>query len=454
MGLTRQQRDALPDEDFAVPGKRKIAIHDEDHVRMAWESIGAAADLTNDERKQGRALIIARAKAFDIDTDKMERGKFAKSMTLSAMALDIANGDHPNKMPFTGVLTFVDRPSDSPPEGSHGRLVTITRQAAEASLHTLMGMAVNYTPAFDGHAPQSKIGIITSADIVDNEIRIGGFIYANDFPQVAASIKANKEQLGFSYDCRDIFCDDPDANPVRITDCVFTGAAILLKAKAAYKSTSLAAKAAGALKMDKEVQDALDAVVTKVTGLIKPLADGLTTLSAAVDEMKTKPQAIAAKAEAHAKRFDDLAATMSADGIDASMLVRQAAYIRAEGAAGRLVTSFPATLAAAAVDKSGDASAITAAVAAALKPLEDKIAAQGTIITDLKAKSAKDGTPPERKTLPPAITALLARSGIELPTDGSEGKVSIAKIDGALKGLPVSQRFTVKEALAQAGIID
>jgi len=176
--------------------------------------------------------------------EKMERGKIGKGMTLAAMALDIQNGNHPNKMPFSGVLTYVDRPSDAPPEGSGGRLVTITREAAEGSLHTLMGMAVNYTPNFDGHAPQSKIGIITSADVVGNEVKISGFIYASDFPAVAAAIKANKDRLGFSYDCRDIFCDDPDANPVRITECVFTGAAILFKAKAAYKQTSLAANAA------------------------------------------------------------------------------------------------------------------------------------------------------------------------------------------------------------------
>jgi hypothetical protein len=30
---------------------------------------------------------------------------------------------------------------------------------------------------------------------------------------------------------------DPDANPIPIAECVFTGAAILLKDKAAYRTT-------------------------------------------------------------------------------------------------------------------------------------------------------------------------------------------------------------------------
>jgi hypothetical protein len=454
MPLTRQQRGDLPAEDFAVPGKRKIAIHDADHVRMGWETIGAAAGLTEDERREGRKRIIARAKEFDMDASKMEQGRVAGSWKLDAMALNIDNGGHANKMPFSGVLTFVDRPSDSAPAGSHGRRVTITAECADKALPTLMGMAVNYCAGYDGHDPKAKIGIITSADVVGNEIHVGGFIYAADFPEVAAEIKANKDLLGFSYECREIFTDDPDANPVRITDCVFTGAAILLKAKAAYKHTSLAANAAGELKMDKEVQDAFDGIKKMVTDVVKPLADTVTALAASVEEMKTKPAAIQAKAEAHAKKYDDLAASLVADGMDASTLVRQAAYIRAEGAQGRLVMAFPANLAAAASNQGADVAAIvTEAVKAAVKPLEDKIAASDTVIKDLKASVAKGVNQPERKTLSPHITSLLARSGITLPTAEGEAKVPMAKIDDALKGISLEQRFQIKEGLAAAGVI-
>ena len=98
-------------------------------------------------------------------------------------------------------------------------------------------MAVNYNP--EGHSPQEKIGFISSAEIRGNEINIGGFIYAADFPDATAAIRAKKDKLGFSFEARDLFTPDPNADPVHISDLQFTGAAILLKNAAAYKTTSI-----------------------------------------------------------------------------------------------------------------------------------------------------------------------------------------------------------------------
>jgi hypothetical protein len=101
-------------------------------------------------------------------------------------------------------------------------------------------MAVDYKPALDGHDPKAKIGIVTAATIEGNAILIEVFIYAADFPEVAAEIKASKDLLGFSYEARNLYTNDPDANPCVITDCVFTGAAILRRDKVAYRTTSIA----------------------------------------------------------------------------------------------------------------------------------------------------------------------------------------------------------------------
>jgi hypothetical protein len=57
--------------------------------------------------------------------------------------------------------------------------------------------------------------------------------------RVAAQIKANKDNLGFSFEARDLMTTDSNADPIRIAECVFTGAAILLKDKAAYRTTSI-----------------------------------------------------------------------------------------------------------------------------------------------------------------------------------------------------------------------
>jgi hypothetical protein len=165
--------------------------------------------------------------------------RVSSALSLHARSLDIPTNDHPNKLPFSGILTKLDQPSDGPPSGSGGKRIILTKKAAEVALDSLLGMAVDYTPELDGHDPQAKIGIITGAEINGNDLCIEGFLYAADCPVVIAGIKANKSKLGFSFEARDLMTTDPDADPVTIAECVFTGAAILFKERAAYKTTSL-----------------------------------------------------------------------------------------------------------------------------------------------------------------------------------------------------------------------
>src|ERR1700755_932244 len=73
-------------------------------------------------------------------------------MELHAMAVEfpVVHG-HPNRLPFEGVLTLIDTPSDKPPSGSRGHRVILPRAAAEAALPSLLGMAVDYKAGWDGH---------------------------------------------------------------------------------------------------------------------------------------------------------------------------------------------------------------------------------------------------------------------------------------------------------------
>jgi len=66
---------------------------------------------------------------------------------------------------------------------------------------------------------------------------------------------------------------------------------------------------------------------------------------------------------------------------------------------------------------------------------------------ELKAEVTRHAT--ARKTLPPLVTALLAKSGLE----GQE-KVDMATLDKALALLTVDQRIAVKAQMARAGIIE
>ena len=135
-------------------------------------------------------------------------------MRLDAMAVEFpAIQGHPNRMPFEGVLTLVDVPSDRAPSGSRGHRVTLSRTAAEAALPSLLGMAVDFRPDWDGHDARSKCGILTSADIVGQRLMVGGYLYARDFPEVEAKLHdLAAGSMGMSYELADAHVEDMRAS--------------------------------------------------------------------------------------------------------------------------------------------------------------------------------------------------------------------------------------------------
>ena len=161
-------------------------------------------------------------------------------MKLEAMAVTLPDvAGHPNRAPFTGVLTLVDEPSTKPPSGARGHRVILTRHAALSALPSLLGMAVDYAPSWDGHDARRKIGLLTEADVVGSRLMVRGYLYARDFPEVALAIVAHApEKLGMSYELADARVEDMRAEIWKLTRVTFTGAAILLRNKAAYRATS------------------------------------------------------------------------------------------------------------------------------------------------------------------------------------------------------------------------
>jgi hypothetical protein len=68
---------------------------------------------------------------------------------------------------------------------------------------------------------------------------VSGYLYARDFPEVAAAILAqNPAAMGMSYELADARVEDMRAEVWKLTRVTFTGAAILLREKAAYSETS------------------------------------------------------------------------------------------------------------------------------------------------------------------------------------------------------------------------
>ena len=75
--------------------------------------------------------------------------------------------------------------------------------------------------------------------MVGKRLRVRGYLYARDFPEVASAIEAQSpEALGMSYELADARVEDLRADIWKLTRVTFTGAAILLRDIAAYRATS------------------------------------------------------------------------------------------------------------------------------------------------------------------------------------------------------------------------
>jgi hypothetical protein len=162
---------------------------------------------------------------------------------LRAMAVDFPEVDgHPNRLPFEGCLTLVDIPSDKAPSGARGHRVVLTREAAEMALPSLLGMAVDYKAGWDGHDARQKCGIITSAHLEGTRLLVKGFLFARDYPEMEARVgkltAGVDTAMGMSYELADAHVADMRDTVWRLTRATFTGAAILLREKAAYRATS------------------------------------------------------------------------------------------------------------------------------------------------------------------------------------------------------------------------
>src|ERR1700723_452790 len=109
----------------------------------------------------------------------------AAGLEMRAMAVEfpVVHG-HPNRLPFEGCLTLVDVPSDKAPSGARGHRVVLTREAAETALPSLLGMAVDYKAGWDGHDARQKCGIITSAELQGRNLKVAGFLFCRDFPEI------------------------------------------------------------------------------------------------------------------------------------------------------------------------------------------------------------------------------------------------------------------------------
>jgi hypothetical protein len=98
-------------------------------------------------------------------------------------------------------------------------------------------MAVDYKDGWDGHNARQKCGVIMHAAVEGDEIRVRGYIYGRDYPEVIEALSA-RHDLGMSYEVADAHVEDMRKDIWTLDRVTFTGAAILQRKKAAYQSTS------------------------------------------------------------------------------------------------------------------------------------------------------------------------------------------------------------------------
>ncbi len=382
---------------------------------------------------------------------------------LDSMALDLPSASHPNRAPFRGVLTLLDAPSDRPPAGARGHRVVLTRAAAEAALPSLLGMGLGYRPSLDGHDARRKVGVITSAEIVSVAsgvpvetqlaaspgfrsgrveqgfspaerlgkrtgalapeacaIAISGYLFARDFPEVVRELRAGAGTLGLSYEIADARVADLRAAVWVLTEVTFTGAAILRRSKAAYENTSIelitAASSSrnlrGAAALGRGFADHEDA----------PPFPGENMNQQTFQQLIATTERLAAAAEALSAAAGRLEQHQDELGERQQSLNAQVERIVATVEEGEAVSR---------------------------RVLEQRIADLEHANAELQTQAGRLAASAARKTLPPLVSSLLAKHGVE-----ADAAIDPATLDKTLASLSLEQRIAVKSQMARAGIIE
>jgi hypothetical protein len=154
-----------------------------------------------------------------------------------------------NLVPFQGIAMPLDVATDTPVQFQnyetqetvpYSRKLIFTRSAVEAALGSIIGMGVCIeTQNFNGHAPRSKVGLISESWIERNELHLRGYLYGLDFPDCVEKLAQLRNTVGMCPAFRDLIAV-PTADPetLAVTGLTFTGCAILTRRSAHFRCTT------------------------------------------------------------------------------------------------------------------------------------------------------------------------------------------------------------------------
>lgn len=232
--------------------------------------------------------------------------------------IEVGQEEHPNAMPWSGILLVTDQASDQAPSGAEGHRILVPKSVAEKRLKTLKNMGLNYKGSRDGHAVRNKVGVITDAWMEGNAVKVKGVIWKKDFPEAVNDLKG--QRLGMSMELAKVDVENPDADIWNLQDFVFTGATALWPQAAAYHRTALAASRdknkSGGTNVKKKVANKGGANVDILaTAIGTKLGDSLGVAIAAAMEKSLAPT-LKSIQDGQAELLDEIRASRADDGED------------------------------------------------------------------------------------------------------------------------------------------
>ncbi len=246
----------------------------------------------------------------------------------------MASPDNDDSMKFSGIIGYVDTPSDMPPHSDYKGYRAVL-SSDNVDIDSLVGSGVNVLWSADSdrltdHSVRFKVGVIDKAWLDGKEIHADGHLWKVDFPDVCSTISLAKDSLGFSAEAIGYgITKDDNEKILKMENVHFTGVSILYKDRAAFQKTSIMCSISKENKnLTEEMKKALDeqnkANEAKFSALdekLTKLTETVAQFSAAKKEEK-KPEAPKEKEEKV-----DIAKAIS-DGI-AAAFAAQAAQAKA-----------------------------------------------------------------------------------------------------------------------------
>lgn len=156
----------------------------------------------------------------------------------------MASPDNEDSMNFSGVIGYVDTPSDMPPHSDFPGYRAVL-SSENVDVDSLVGSGVNVLWSGDednltDHSVRFKVGVIDKAWLEGKEIHANGHLWKTDFPDVCTTISLAKDSLGFSAEAIGYgIAKDDEKKVLKMENVHFTGVSILYRDRAAFQKTSI-----------------------------------------------------------------------------------------------------------------------------------------------------------------------------------------------------------------------